>query len=439
MWLCQVVNIIGFLVGLLVAGVIFIPFVRKTAEVTQPLLLYTTGALFRFNAWLTNKSPFLKKVNDLISEVIWFLSVPTRWLDEKLIRFQNKIQKFKKQKTRAEEMVESKRSTGRLESSLNVRDYLKTAEEAAKRSRTIVIVLLVASVLTFMGFLNSMKANWMLHRIWVLNEVGTLTETELEGLPLKQADRDRILNDIKYRDARIGPPPKPPDNNKDSVKNNAESGTKEDKAKKEDEFYRRRFDHFYTALMNSYIENSYTIRVPFFGVTFDINDLGVLGGAGLLIILFWYLIALMREIDNLKWSFKMAIAKLGHSGEGTQEFYHLLAMAQVLTVPRMHGSKRLVVSHTPKVFVILPVAVHWMLTKYDCSSLDIGIQIDRAHTLLNVKIEVALLLAILLLTVGCLLKGREINRFWTRMWMDICEAPSRRSKGDESRHSMGKS
>jgi len=405
----------GLLVGLLVAAVIFIPIIRKTAEVIEPYsarpLTSIKGALNRVKDTLYSFR-FFRKMGDLATRF-------TQWLNELLIGLSNTIQSPKKKILHADWS-----KTKPLKSSLNVRDYLKTAEDAAKRSRTILIVLLVASVLTFMGFLNSMKANWMLHRIWALNDAGTFTEDSLNQSTLSQAEKDRILKGIKYRDARIGYPPNP-------ICGKEEFNKKEDEVQNEKALYQKKFDHFYTSLMNSYIENSYTIRVPFFGVTFDINDLGVLGGAGLLIILFWYLIALMREIDNLRWSFKMAIARLGNCGEGIQNFYHLLAMGQVLTVPRMHGSKRLVVSHTPKVFVILPVAVHWMVTKYDCSSLEIGFQIDLAHTLLNVKIEVALLLAILLLTIVCLIKGREINTFWTLMWKQIYDDPGRSATNEK--------
>ena len=55
--------------------------------------------------------------------------------------------------------------------------------------------------------------------------------------------------------------------------------------------------------MRTYVD-SWVIRVPFFGFSFDVNDLGFIGGIGFVIILVCFRLCLSREIDNLRLSFE---------------------------------------------------------------------------------------------------------------------------------------
>lgn len=74
------------------------------------------------------------------------------------------------------------------------------------------------------------------------------------------------------------------------------------------------------------------IKIPFFDIPIDINDLGLIGGLSLIIILSLQRFSFSREIKNLNLSFKEAFYH-----EKLCQFYHLLAMRQVLTIPETQG------------------------------------------------------------------------------------------------------
>src|SRR4051812_37066658 len=48
---------------------------------------------------------------------------------------------------------------------LHIRDYLRASADASRRGRTVVVLLVVASVLVFAGLLNSLQHQWMLERV----------------------------------------------------------------------------------------------------------------------------------------------------------------------------------------------------------------------------------------------------------------------------------
>src|SRR5206468_12598531 len=67
-----------------------------------------------------------------------------------------------------------------------------------------------------------------------------------------------------------------------------------------------RYLEFWAAVARTYVDNSWVIRVPFFGFSFDVNDLGLLGGIGFLTILVCLRFCLSRELNNLRLSFDVA-------------------------------------------------------------------------------------------------------------------------------------
>jgi hypothetical protein len=95
---------------------------------------------------------------------------------------------------------------------------------------------------------------------------------------------------------------------------------------------------FSEAMHRSAAETKYTVRVPFFGVAFDINDLGILGGFGLWIVLILLRLSLRSQIVSLRVGFKEAFAR-------SQEidFYQILAARQVFVFPPLSDEKQQVI------------------------------------------------------------------------------------------------
>ena len=103
----------------------------------------------------------------------------------------------------------------------------------------------------------------------------------------------------------------------------------------------------------AYDDNVRFIKIPVLGFSIDVNDLGLIGGISIFIILCLLRYSQSREIKNLKISFKEAFYhdKLCH-------FYHSLAMQQVLTVAPMESVERnKLLSILAKFIYLLPVIV----------------------------------------------------------------------------------
>ena len=173
----------------------------------------------------------------------------------------------------------------------SLKDYLETATEASKRVRFTTIVLVVVTVLVFAGFLNSWSHSWSFNR--VENLENPYSEYSIQ---FRQDCENHNIN-----------------------------------AKKCEELKKTLHD----SLVKSLVENSYTIKVPFFGVAFDINDLGLLGGFSLAIVLAMLRLTLRSYIVSLRIGFKAAFKY-----KQQNEFYDLLASRQLFVFPYLEDKKQ---------------------------------------------------------------------------------------------------
>ncbi len=163
---------------------------------------------------------------------------------------------------------------------LDLHDCLLAASEASRRTRIVIVVLVVTSVLALSGFLNSMPYNWNLQRFQQVAQ----------------------SNDGYLHEKRILSP------------NSC--------------IAKRQYEMLYAAFAESFVASTFTLHVPFFGIKFDVNDLGPLSGVAFSVILLIFKYSLSRESENLILCFK--------EFENTSElrtFYKLLSMHQVLTIP----------------------------------------------------------------------------------------------------------
>jgi hypothetical protein len=242
--------------------------------------------------------------------------------------------------------------------SLNMRDYLDAASSASTRTRAMVITIVVASILIFGGFLNSLQHNWMLQRV------------------RKAADPYSGYFETKF--PNIAP--------------DALQSTR---------------DQFKDALLKAYVDNTYTIRVPFFAITFDVNDLALLGGIAFLIILILFWLSLNRELDNLKFSFEKA-----NSTNQLADFYNLLSMQQVLTTPPKNNKEAIRFFTIPKVLSVLPLIVLTLIIGNDFMTYDLGALISVSHTNVQSTVSSALWIVVLIFTIRCIRACRNVDIIW---------------------------
>ena len=300
------------------------------------------------------------------------------------------------------------------DSSLKFQDYLDAAGDAAKRTRTVTIVLVVASVLAFVGLLNSLPDGWIVERLKTLSKAGVALNKPPDTIMDTEDTRS-----IAYLEEKIGPKP-PRYKDDEDKKNNIET--------EQYKQYKDQYKELYIAMVRIYADNTFTIRVPFFGIGFDINYLGLLSGLGFVIILILFRFSITRELDNLKLSFEVAKKRTS-----LWEFYHLLAMRQVLTIPPVETERESkfwafipkvipkvipkILAFIPKVICFLPLLVYAAVTWNDIrTSPQIGENISEALTKSVLIEDYIFLLFILLLTIACYIRWCQVDKVWEDYW-----------------------
>jgi hypothetical protein len=271
--------------------------------------------------------------------------------------------------------------------------YVQASAESSKRTRTIVVVLVIGSVLAFAGLLNSLSTAWMLQRIemsrspnstYVLQKLGFLARSDARakaGL-VTQEDLEALLTAEARRSGQ----------SLETVRLN----------------YADQYRSFYQALVHTYAESAYMIRVPFFGATFDMNDIGIVGGAGFIVILLLLRYSLARELYNLRLSFSLA------ESHGTlRDAYNFLSMRQVLTTPPIQGRRRskLLVA-IPQLLCVLPILVYSGIITHDFATFTIGTAISSPHTIVLYCVNSACLIAMASLTGASMSMWKKIDREW---------------------------
>jgi hypothetical protein len=259
---------------------------------------------------------------------------------------------------------------------VELRDFIDVTIGSARRTRMLMTVLVVACVLAFAGFLNSLPSSWMLQRIQVAGDPASPYVVGKLGVAT-------TLGDPRYQD-------------------------------------------LHGALVKSWVDNAMSIDVPFFGVAFDINDLGLLGGIGFVTILVLMRFSLRTEISSLHLAFKAAAQDAHGDKRQLERFYDLLAAQQVFTLPHVCADSIGWVSHSPwalrvmpKLTCFLPLAVYSLVATNDFLSQSIADAISPIHTRLLLIYTGVIWIVIGGLSTWCYLRLLQIDRIWDEYWQRI--------------------
>jgi hypothetical protein len=183
---------------------------------------------------------------------------------------------------------------------------------------------------------------------------------------------------------------------------------------RESEMYKVRYQAFLVSASRALVDTRFMVRVPFFGITFDINDLGSLSGIGLMTLLVLFRFSISSELENLKLSFR----HVRQQGK-LAEFYRLLSMKQVLTTPHLPERKiGWFHMYIPKLLYFLPLLVYLSVVLHDVDTNNLGSQIDNVRTLLVLATDIVFLLIILALSISAFQRTRDVDRQWSNAWCD---------------------
>ncbi len=208
--------------------------------------------------------------------------------------------------------------------------------------RIIVVVLVMTSILLFVGFWNSVEFGWTESRINILEkQLYWVEHLENKSKPTDLSAEENILfNKCKeYWDSKCH--------------------TKETLIAE------------INCLRTAKINNIIFFNVPFLGITFDINDLGMIGGFSLTIIYFLLLYSFLNKHNQLEVIFK----KLDtiNNTHFKNNAYYLIAMDQVLTVPRDSIKEGKNLRKFPRLLYIIPIVVFIFVLIYDLYTFSVGV------------------------------------------------------------------
>jgi hypothetical protein len=297
-------------------------------------------------------------------------------------------------KPRRSSMATPSTTPGDMHGTLKIQDYLDASGDATKRTRRVLLTMVVASVLTSVGILNSLQSSWKQARL------------------LKyMTPSDPYLVDLIGTEPPAGAPQVDVD------------------------LYRARYQQMFAAVARAYVDTN-SIQIPFFQIGIDINDLGFLSGFSLVIILIWFRLCVRIEIENLN----LAFAESRRLRQ-LPDLYQLLAMRQVMISPTVPGRIRHIFYWLVPLFICaLPAAAYASVLVTDSLTSYIGYQLGlNTHTNIVIWADFVFTVAILWLTLQAFLRWLRLDHAWTWYWCEyviVTERAGRSSTGQSTNRAI---
>lgn len=314
-----------------------------------------------------------------------------------------------------------------------IQNYLDASGDAARRVRNMVLALVVASVLTLIALLNSMQNSWMLKRMQLLRNTDNDYLAQYIG-PSPKLDNyhkswhQRFIQDyVAYQAQAAGGP------NQQSSPNVAWYDEQAVEEYRHDiGAYNLRYQAFVTAGFRALIDTRFLVHLPFFGSTFDVNDLGSLSGLGLTILLILVRLNVGAELENVKLAFREA-RKRGLQNTGFYVgFYQLLAMKQVLTTPQLPDrDTHWFHKYIPGLVSFVPALVYGLVVSNDIYTNGIGFELNLIRTLLLLGADIFCVIIIVALSIISYRKFIEVDKRWTEAWCDYMSDEFSQTKDGE--------
>lgn len=278
----------------------------------------------------------------------------------------------------------------------DLKDHVETATDASNRSRYLYVILLITTILIFIGLWNSYFNSWMVGDLRyaykpdndkAIQHLLHISDEELPSYLKERCSEVKQCFDCCASPAQLA------------------------------------FRDFRQSLMRTHTENRITLRIPILGTPLHINDLGALGGVTLIVLLLLMRTSLSREIKNLGYSFKHALAH-----KQLDNFYDALARRQLFTIPHMTGERRnRYLSKSPDVVFLLAATVYLMqavydaftyfkYTRYNFELSEIFRLYNLPVTLLTICTELIFALVIIALAGRCMERHYYIYRLWDYYW-----------------------
>ena len=268
---------------------------------------------------------------------------------------------------------------------IRVIDFVEACERASARTRWVIFVMIVASVVGFTASWKAGERGWIKGRMTLARDALMYfrVPTDEKNI-LKAANPEKYSNIEKWIESRVI-------NNEEQIESHV------------------------LYLEKVYTENVRLIRLPFFAITLDTNDLGVICGITFIIMMLVFRLNVGRELDNYNEVFKYI-----STDTNREAIYKLLRMNQVLsTPPDSKGKQNLFWLIIPKLLYVLPLLVQLFIIYNDLSTLPLGMLISASNTILVMIISVSCFILLLVLTVQCVYRAVQLDQVWRAASLSI--------------------
>lgn len=249
--------------------------------------------------------------------------------------------------------------------------YIESAGDASKRSRWVLLVLIVSSVFGYASYLSSRTEAWPWHRLELLNTtIRCIQKHDNPHIPCTRREVEAasaFLTRWQYTDT--------------------EAHTVDELARLDIDV--NALDHHLLHQRDIIMDRIASQNVPILGFTFDVNDLGKIATMTFVILLLVLLLALRRERQNVELLRNRAIKIAGGSNTAAlAEARDMIYMRQVFSIiadpnPKRRFFKRALLSIGSKLhigIVWVPVWVEWKIFRMDLGTMGIGEALNSSST-----------------------------------------------------------
>jgi len=333
-----------------------------------------------------------------------------------------------------------KKATRELDHGFEIDQYINALGESSSRVRFVMLAIIIAAVASIATFWSEHDGAWERARLETLDKNYALAKAcKIWEYPTSYKTSCKRLMKGDFRLEGDGTPPlapqylylyAPPNCNDKKICNtikwlNRIGISTEDGAKT-----------FAEKQWEAYINNVLYVRTPVLGLTFDINDLGLITGLTFSILMLVMVFYSNRAHENLAlsmWKVREIAERDGgfdKPGSKANLLYHALAVQQVFTVPptlaRWHDIKIFRKSHY--ILFTLPFIVQSLVMSNDIASVANGFSVNRIGTLGSLISQAVFLIFIFFLCAICCAHLHADDRLWERVFLHINPGHSLKAK-----------
>jgi hypothetical protein len=278
---------------------------------------------------------------------------------------------------------------------------LEAAADSAKRGRALIFVITFGSIIAFAAAWKALPFSWSQSRVRAVIAAVDYLQDETAKAGNQQARTQIALRRQKM--LGLG-------DNKEAWVEHLKQGEQYVQSHGFVDVPHART--FLDALERERLETVVRVHLPIVGITFDVNDLGMIAGMSFIALMFALRLVLRRELENVKIVFRRA-----RESAMSDYAYELLAMTQVLMIPprlKSEPASGRFWSRTPMLLIWFPCLVQGMLFVTDASTIRLGASTSEGLTTVTLLIGFATLSILLIMSASCWYIAGLIDHEWAK-------------------------